>query len=150
MWNGACAMVQSLRPFVGDVDASSPSLGTLLQEHIDRTRINYQNIVSKFHSYAEISDMVLRRQQALARRWNVRMFENAERNVDAAGDAALKLARSKTMPDAVAIQVEFIQGQTQRLLSQAQEAMALAMQASMEAFDIWSAMIAARVGKADP
>ena len=86
--------------------------------------------------------MILRRQQAMARRWNARMFEIVEENIEAAFDAALLSAKSEAVHLALAVEMDFLQTQTQRLLSQTQEAMALMMQASTEAFEICSAMIA--------
>jgi hypothetical protein len=68
--------------------------------------------------------------------------------VDAAFDAANKLAKTKTVKDAAEIQAEFLQAQTQRVLEQTQDAASLAMKASLEAYETWSAMIATGFGKA--
>ena len=76
------------------------------------------------------------------------LLENTTANVDAAFDAADKLAKTKTVKDAAEIQTEFLQAQTQRVLEQTQEAVSLAMKASVEAFETWSAMMATGFGKA--
>ena len=68
--------------------------------------------------------------------------------MDAAFDAANKLAKTKTVKDAAEIQAEFLQAQTQRVLEQTQDAASLAMKASLEAYETWSAMIATGFGKA--
>jgi hypothetical protein len=68
--------------------------------------------------------------------------------VDAAFDAANKLAKTKTVKDAAEIQAEFLQAQTQHVLEQTQDAASLAMKASLEAYETWSAMIATGFGKA--
>jgi len=132
------------------INASIPAhVSSLLQANVDRARSNYDGAVSKFRSYTEVSDMMLQRQQALARQWNARLVENTAENVGAAFDAAAKLAKSKTVPDAANVQAEFLQAQAQRLASQAQDAITLTTKAGMEAFDIWSAILESVSGKAE-
>jgi hypothetical protein len=147
--NGKRAVAKIESNFENVINASIPAnVSALLQGNIDRARTNYDGLVSKFQSYADVSNMIMTRQQALGRQWNARMLENTAANVDAAFEAAHKLAKMKTVKDAAEIHTEFLQAQTQRVLEQTQEAVSLAMKASMEAFETWSAMMATGFGKA--
>lgn len=132
------------------IDAGRFTNASLLrQAHISGSESDYDTAISRLKSYAEISDMIMRRQQAMVRQWNGRALKGAQHSADAAFDAAVRLAKSKTFPEMVAVQAEFVQAQTWRLLTEMQEAAALATQASTEMLEIWLALIETRSGKVE-
>jgi hypothetical protein len=128
--------------FENVINASIPAnVAAIVQANIDRARVNYDGAVSKLKSYAEVSEMILKRHQAVTRQWNARLLDNATVNVGAAFEMAEKLAKSKTVTDAANVHTEFLQAQTQRVLDQTQDAVSLAMKASAEVFETWSTMV---------
>lgn len=62
--------------------------------------------------------------------------------LDAAFDVAVKLTKTKTIKDAAEIHTELLQAD-----EQTQDAVSLAMKASMEVFETWSAMMTTGFGK---
>lgn len=89
-------------------------MSALLQANIERASTNYDGAVSKFKSYADVSDMVAKRQTALARQWGARLIENANTNVGAAFEAADRLAKSKTVEDVAQVHTDFLQANEAR------------------------------------
>lgn len=128
--------------FENVINASIPAnMSAILQANIDRARCNYDGAVSKLKSYAEASEVILKRHHAVTRQWNAHLIDNATVNVSAAFEVAEKLAKSKTVTDVANIHTEFVQAQSQRVLGQVQDAVSLAIKAGTEAFETWSAMV---------
>jgi hypothetical protein len=132
-----------------NIDTSIPAnVSSFFEANIERARSSYDGAAAKFKSCADASNKILDRQQAIACQWSGRLMETANTNISAGFDAAEKMAKAKTLKDAATIQTEFIQAQTQRVIAQSQDAVALAVKEGTEAFAIWTSLLANAAAKA--
>jgi hypothetical protein len=110
----------------------------MVEANLEQARAIYEKVAENVKSYGEAANIVVGKQQALAREFNNRLLENVNENLGAALDVAQKLARARSIQDMLKIQTEFVQTYAKRSVEQANENLSLVTKAGSDALTCWS------------
>jgi len=107
----------------------------LAEEGVATTRKAYDQLHSVTKEQAAHTDTVLSAVQAHGKTLADKVLANSTANAEATFNAALKIARASTIPEAAKLQAEFVQSQFAAATSQSQELFSLSAKAAASAFE---------------
>jgi hypothetical protein len=120
------------------IDNKAPiDVGEVVRAHIEHAQAVYETAVENMNSYGDAIDMAVNRQHALARELKYHILDQTHANFTAAIEVAEKVANSHSVYDALKIQTEFVQAQSERLLDQICATMSLSIKMGSAAIAIW-------------
>lgn len=117
-------------------DARIPeNMQAMAQESVENSRKVYIQLTNAAKDNARVAEDVVTTVQTGAKVFGEKVIANTVQNTDAVFDAALNIARAKTLPEAARLQAEFAKSQFTAATTQSQELMQLSAKMAQATLD---------------
>jgi phasin len=114
------------------------SVQAFAEDSVTKTRQAYQQITAAARDAQQAMHEVAGTANAGAKTLGEKVLANVTANTEAAFDAAVQIARSKTLPEAVRLQTEFLQSQLSKASEQTREFYELSSKIAQQTFSSWN------------
>jgi phasin family protein len=114
------------------------NLSAFVTDGVSKTRVVYEKFSALTLDNAKIATDAVLEAQAGARKLGEKVLENASANTGAAFDAASRMARAKTLPEAVCLQADFVRQQLTIASAQTRELFELSTKLAQGALDTFN------------